>query len=59
MVAMQGLGLLGDDQAVPLDIWEGRFPISQVNAPKTTARCQFCSESQQREKKNLKTWKYL
>lgn len=25
--AMQGLGLLGDDQAAPLDIWEATFPL--------------------------------
>lgn len=50
------LGLLGDDQAAPPDIWEGRFPLSQVNAPKATKRHWFCSESEQ---KKLKTRKYL
>lgn len=45
------LGLLRDNQAAPADIWGGRFPLSQVNAPKITKRHRLCSKSEQREKK--------
>lgn len=32
------------------DIWEARFPLSEVSAPKTTERPWLCSESEQRER---------